>query len=105
MGKACEIVSALGLEGRVEAIVLRASGSRVLTPDLKDLCQIVYVVLLEYGDEKLSGFLERGSVDRLVGRIVKNNLRSRTSRYYYAIRAFRSRSSDLAAIEYKTAEP
>lgn len=96
-----EIISKLAAEGRVEGIVLRIAHARCLTPDLKDLCQMVYLVLLEYDECKLRSVVDAGALSYLVTGVVIMNLRSRTSRFYYAIKAFRDRSCDLSVIEGK----
>ena len=100
-----EIVAQLGAERRVEEIILRIAGSASLTQDLKDLAQMVYLDMLGYEDAKLVELWESGAINFLIVRIVTLNLRSKTSRFYYAIRVFSARSTDLAAIEHKTEEP
>ena len=97
-----EIIGRLAAEGRVEGIIRRIAGTDSLDADLEDLAQMVYVTLCEQDEGKLAGLWERGETDYFIVRLVISQLRSRTSRYYYAIRLFQSRSRDLGAIEYKT---
>jgi len=99
-----EVVAQLGKERRVEQIVSRISGYDPLTADLQDLCQMVYLTLLEYDEDKITDLWESDAINFLLVRLVQNNLRSKTSRYYYTIKIFQARSTDLAAVEYKTDE-
>lgn len=99
-----EIVGRLGRERRVEQIVLRIAGLDALTADLKDLCQMIYLTLLEYPQDKINDLWESNAINFLIVRLVLFNLRSKTSRYYYAIKIFSARSQDLTAIEHKTAD-
>lgn len=97
-----EIVGRLGRDKRVEQIVLRIAGVRALNADLQDLCQMIYLTLLEYDADKLNDLWENDAINFLIVRLVLFNLRSKTSRYYYIIKIFSARSTDLSAVEYKT---
>ncbi len=97
-----EVIETIAREKRVEQIVLRVSGADHLTADLSDLVQMVYMVLLEYGDEKIADLWDSGAINFLIVRLVQNNLHSKTSRFYYTIKVFSARSTDLTAVEYKT---
>ena len=99
-----EIVARLGKERRVEEIIQRIAGVDCLTADLQDLAQMIYLILLEYDADKLADLWESGALNFLLVRLVQNNLRSKTSQYYYKIKIFSARSTDLAAVEYKTAD-
>ena len=90
-----EIVERLGREKRVEQIVLRISGLSTLTADLQDLCQMIYLTLLEYDADKLGNLWESDAINFLIVRLVQFNLHSKTSRYYYTIKIFKARSSDI----------
>ena len=97
-----EIVGTLARERRVEQIVQRIAGASTLSADLQDLSQMVYLTILEYDEDKIQDLWECGAINFLIVRLVANNLRSKTSRFYYLIKIFAARSSDLAAVEYKT---
>lgn len=99
-----EIVERLGRERRVEQIVLRIAGVDRLTADLEDLVQMVYVALLEYDEDKLQDLWEHDEINFLLVRMVIFNLRSKTSRFYYSIKIFSARTTDLTAVEYKAAD-
>ena len=97
-----DIVGRLGRDMRVEQIVLRISGASMLSADLKDLCQMIYLTLLEYPQDKLNDLWENDAINFLIVRLALSNLRSKTSRFYYIIKIFSARSTDLKAVEYKT---
>lgn len=99
-----EIVATLGRERRVEQIILRIAGVDSLTADLRDLAQMLYLALLEYDEDKLVDLWESNAINFLIVRLVISNLRSKTSRYYYTIKVFQARSTDLAAVEYRTTD-
>lgn len=99
-----EIVARLGRERRVEQIILRIAGVERLTADLEDLAQMVYLTLMEYDEAKLVDLWESDAINFLIVRLVLFNLRSKTSRYYYIIKIFSARTTDLAPVEYKTDE-
>lgn len=99
-----EIIAQVGRERRVEQIVARISGRDTLTPDLQDLAQMVYVTLLEYDEDKIVDLWESAALNFLIVRLVANNLRSKTSRYYYTIKIFQARTTDLGGIENKNYE-
>ena len=99
-----EIVDVLGKERRVEQIILRIAGVDRLDADLSDLAQMVYVTLLEYEPVKIARIWEDDAINFLIVRLVKFNLLSKTSRYYYAIKIFSARSSDLSTVENKPNE-
>ena len=99
-----EIVERIAQEQRVEQITARIAGVSALTADLQDLSQMIYVALLEYGDERIIDLWESDAINFLIVRLVIFNLRSKTSRYYYAIKRFTARSQDLTAVEYKIAD-
>lgn len=97
-----EIVDIIGRERRVEQIVCKIAGRDALTPDLEDLCQMVYLIILEYPEDKIQDLWECEAINFLIVRLVLNNMRSKTSQFYYLIKVFQHRATDLAGLEYKT---
>ena len=65
---------------------------------------MVYVTLLEYDEDKIVDLWESAALNFIIVRLVANNLRSKTSRYYYTIKVFQARTSDLGGIENKNYE-
>ena len=57
------IVETLARERRVEQMVVNIA-HQTLTPDLEDLCQMVYLILLEYDEAKLQDLWENDRQDQ-----------------------------------------
>lgn len=52
-------------------------------PDLEDLIQEVCLILLEMDQEKLKNLYNNNELNFYITRIVMNNIKSKTSQYYY----------------------
>lgn len=61
-----------------------------LTADLKDLVQMVYVILLEYDEDKIIDLWEHDQIGFFIARIIINQYRSSSSPFYASIRKFRA---------------
>ena len=70
-----EIVAELGREKRVETMVCNIA-RRELTPDLRDLSQIVYTILLTYDAEKIIDLYEHGEINFFLARVIRTQMRS-----------------------------
>ena len=91
MTSKAEIIETLAKDKRVEAMVENIAHHE-LTADLKDLCQMVYMVLLEYEESKLQDLWENNEMDFFIARVIINQYRSYNSPYHYQIRKFKERS-------------
>lgn len=90
-----EIVEALAREGVVEELVRNTALSSVMTDDLADLSQMVYVALLEYDEAKIVDLWEHGQIRFFIARIVMNQLWGKKSAYYRLFRRPRERAVSL----------
>lgn len=86
-----QIVEILAREKRVEALVENIA-HHSLTADLKDLCQMVYIILLEYDETKLLDLWEHGEINFFIARIILNQYRSSNSPFHAIFRKFQERS-------------
>lgn len=84
------IIETLAKEKRVEALVENIA-HHSLTADLKDLCQMVYLVLLEYDETKLQDLWENDQINFFLARIIVNQYRSSNSPFHYIFRRFQER--------------
>lgn len=84
------IIETLARERRVEALVENIA-HHSLTADLKDLCQIVYLVLLEYDETKLLDLWENNQINFFLARVIVNQYRSSNSPFHYIFRRFQER--------------
>lgn len=66
-----------------------------LTPDLQDLAQSIYLILLEYDEAKLQELVSKDALPFFVARIIANQYLSKTSPFYKLFKKFRSLSNDL----------
>lgn len=89
-----QIVATLAGEKAVERMVENIA-RKPLTPELKDLVQMVYVILLEYDAGKVEELWNCGEISFFIARIILNQYRSNTSQFYYQIRQFAKKSIDL----------
>ena len=85
------IIETLAEEKRVEALVENIA-HHSLTADLKDLCQMVYMILLEYDEGKLQDLWENDQMNFFLARIILNQYRSSNSPFHTIFRKFQERS-------------
>lgn len=91
MTSKAHIIETLAERKRVEALVENIA-HHTLTADLKDLCQMVYMILLEYDEGKLQDLWENDQMDFFLVRIILNQYRSSNSPFHYLFRKFQERS-------------
>lgn len=84
------IIETLAAERRVEAMVENIA-HHSLTADLKDLCQMVYLVLLEYDETKLLDLWENEQINFFLARIIINQYRSSNSPFHTIFRKMQER--------------
>lgn len=77
-----EIVEKLARERRVEVIVQNTAHAPRLSPDLRDLCQMVYLVLLSYDEDKIVDLYESDALGYFVARIAVNQFRNPVSSFH-----------------------
>jgi hypothetical protein len=92
-----EIIMTLADERRVETMVENIA-HRSLTDDLKDLCQMVYLILLEYDDAKIEDLWEHGQINFFIARILLNQYRSTNSPFYKLFRKYESKATDIETL-------
>ena len=85
------IIKSLAEEKRVEALVKNIA-HQPLTADLKDLCQMVYMILLEYDEGKLQDLWENDQMNFFLARIILNQYRSSNSPFHTIFRKFQEMS-------------
>lgn len=76
--------------------------------DLKDFCQEIWLILLEYDQQKITEMWENGTLYQWVARIIKNQWNSQTSPYHCKIRrwqyAFTSLEENMGEINKRVME-
>lgn len=89
-----EIVEHLARTRRVEVMVENIC-HHPLTQDLKDLCQMVYLILLEYDESKIQDLWENNEINFFLARIIINQYRSSNSPFHTIFRKFQERSVSI----------
>lgn len=89
-----EIIDTLARERRVEKMVENIA-HQSLTPSLKDLSQMVYLILLEYDEAKIQDLWENGQIAFFLARIIVNQYRSSSSPFHAVYRKFPELSETL----------
>lgn len=69
-----------------------------LNADLEDLCQMVYIILLEYDEQRILDLWENGQMKYFITRIVVNQYRSVNSPFHYIFRKHQEKSVELSEI-------
>ena len=80
-----EVVERIAREGWVEECVKVVTGG-VWRSEYSDLCQDILLELLN--QEKIVGLYQRGQLKFYIMRVVRNNIQSATSRFFYRYRRF-----------------
>ena len=94
MTSKAHIIETLAQEKRVEALVENIA-HHSLTADLKDLCQMVYMILLEYDEVKLQDLWENDQMNFFLARIILNQYRSSNSPFHAIFRKYQERSLSI----------
>lgn len=89
-----EIIEEVAKAGMVEHMVQNIA-HHTLDADLKDLAQMVYLILLEYDESKLQDLWENEQMRFFLARIIINQYRSSNSPFHTIYRKFRKRSEDI----------
>lgn len=91
-----ELITKIAEERQVEKMVANIA-HQALTSDLCDLCQMVYLILLEYDESKLLDLYENGMIRFFLARVIVNQFRSSNSPFHITYRKFRERSVDISS--------
>lgn len=86
MGKN-EIVNEIAKGKMVEQMVQNIA-HQSLSADLRDLCQMVYLILLEYDEQKLQDLWSNNQMNFFLARIIINQFRSTNSPFHTIYRKF-----------------
>ena len=89
-----EIIEEVAKVGMVEHMVQNIA-HHTLDADLKDLAQMVYLILLEYDESKLQDLWENEQMGFFLARIIINQYRSSNSPFHTIYRKFREKSEDI----------
>lgn len=88
------IVETLGRQRRVESFVQMYAG-HALDADLKDLCQIVYVILLTMDEDKLRDLWEHDEIDFFIRRVIRIQLYGKRTDFDRDCKRFARRTTPI----------
>ena len=92
-----EVVDIIAREHLVERIVNKLLSSSKNPFDCpEDLIQEIYLLLLEKGDKLIVDLYERGELAYYLLRVVRNQLLSKNSSYYYTYIKLGAQSDDIS---------
>ena len=100
MEKVRDIVDKVGKEKMVERImasVIGVGNPSQLPPQCRDLCQMVYLILLESPKNTIDSY-EQGCFGCYVRKIISNQYFSKTSPFYAKVDGFRKKAVDMDRI-------
>ena len=66
-----------------------------LDADLRDLAQMVYLILLEYDEAKIQDLWNNGQINFFLARIIVNQYRSSNSPFHMIFRRYQERSVSM----------
>lgn len=89
-----EIVDALARERRVERMVTNITHKNWYA-DLSDLSQMVYLILLEYDEDKIVDLWNNNQINFFLARIIINQFRSSNSPFHTIYRKFLEKAETL----------
>lgn len=86
--------------GRMVETMVSNIAHQSLTADLKDLVQMVYLILLEYDEQKLQDLWSNHQMSFFLARIIINQFRSSNSPFHTTFRKFQERSADITGMDW-----
>ena len=92
-----EIIEQLAREKRVETMLANIA-KKPVSGTMEDLCQMVYLILLEYDDAKIMDLWENGQINFFLARILLNQYRSTNSPFYKLFRKYESKATDIETL-------
>ena len=92
-----EIIDQLAREQRVETMLANIA-KKPVSGTLEDLCQMVYLILLEYDDAKIVDLWENNQINFFIARILMNQYRSTNSPFYKLFRKYESKATDIETL-------
>lgn len=87
-----EAISDIAKEGVVERL---AKKYNISSPYIKDLCQDLYIELLNKDEKLIVGLYERNEIEYYIRKMISNNVNSTTSPFYKNYEKFRKNSEEI----------
>lgn len=87
-------------EGIIEQIAknktVETMVDNMAVPDLyrDDLIQEIYLILLQYDEDKIQEIWDKGDMNFFISKLITNNYNSKTSRFYYKYKKYYKEKDD-----------
>lgn len=94
-----QIIEELAKSKVVEVMVAKVA-HQALTDDLFDLVQMVYLILLEYDEEKIQDLWLNKQMTFFIARIIVNQFRSSNSPFHRDYRKYQERSEPITDYDF-----
>lgn len=88
-------------ENKVVEQMVRNIAHHDLSPELKDLSQMVYGILLDYEEEIIRDLWEHGQMRFFIARIILNQYRSCKSAFFSLFKKNQMRNVDIAGLDFE----
>lgn len=95
-----DIINQLAEQRVIEDMCRNVAHARSMNADLKDLAQLVYIVLLEYDEGKVLAMHQAGGLRFFVARIIMNQYICPRSAYHKQVLFFRERCCEYSPQDY-----
>ena len=86
--------------GRVVEAMVANIAKQSLSPELKDLCQEIYIILLTYDEDKIQDLWQNGEMRFFIARIIINQFRSSNSPFHSRYRKYQEMSVDIDKMDF-----
>ena len=94
-----DIIAEIAKQRMVETMISNIA-HQALSADLKDLSQMVYLILLEYDEQKLQELWEHNQMSYFLARIIINQYRSSNSPFHSVFRKYQELSVDITGLDF-----
>lgn len=88
-------------EKRIVEHMVASIAHQDLSPDLQDLSQMVYGILLDYEEEIIIDLWEHNQMSFFIARIILNQYRSRKSAFFNMFHKEQIKSVDIADFDFE----
>lgn len=96
-----DILDKLSKEKKVEELVYNIVGKNNRRPEINDLIQMVYLILLEYDEDKIVQLYEKKQLIFFITRIILNQYNSSNSPFHYTYRKWSKDNQDISELKEK----
>lgn len=94
-----DIITEIAKQRMVETMITNIA-HQSMSADLKDLSQMVYMILLEYDEQKLQELWGHKQMSYFLARIIINQFRSSNSPFHTIYRKYQENYVDISGLDF-----